>query len=156
MQKYSITADDISYVVSTHGHSDHVGNNNLFLSAVHIVGHDMSHKDQFRLHDFFKEPFQLADGVRVHATPGHTNACVSVFVENTNHGRVAVAGDLFEKHEDIDDCRLWMEAGSENPALQRHSRNEVVQWANVVIPGHGGLFEVTEDIRQKVLLASTI
>lgn len=156
LQKYSISADDVSYVVSTHGHSDHVGNNNLFLRAVHIVGHDISHKDEFRLHDFSKDPFNIADGVRVHATPGHTKTCVSVFVDNTNYGRVVIAGDLFEKREDIDDCRLWMEAGSENTALQRHSRNEVGQWANVIIPGHGGLFDVTEDIRKKLLLATTI
>lgn len=116
----------------------------------------MSHKDQFRLHDFFKDPFQLAEGVRVHATPGHTNTCVSVFVEHTNSGRVVIAGDLFEKHEDIDDSRQWMEAGSEYPSLQRHSRNEVAQWANIIIPGHGGLFEVSEDIRKKLLLATNI
>lgn len=123
---------------------------------MHIVGHDMSHKDQFRLHNFLKDPFQLADGVSVHATPGHTNTCVSVFVENTDQGRVVITGDLFEKQEDIDDCRLWIEAGSENPALQRHSRNVVGQWANVIIPGHGGLFEVTEEIRKKIQLATTI
>lgn len=47
-----LTPDDISYVVSTHGHSDHIGNNNLFLKAKHIVGFCVSVKDQYFLHPF--------------------------------------------------------------------------------------------------------
>lgn len=49
-----LTPDDINYVVSTHGHSDHTGNNNLFLKAKHIVGFSISVKDQYFLHPFDK------------------------------------------------------------------------------------------------------
>lgn len=46
--------DDIDYVVSTHGHSDHIGNNNLFLKAKHIVGYCVSFQDKYFLHPFDK------------------------------------------------------------------------------------------------------
>lgn len=39
---------DIDVVVGTHGHSDHIGNLNLFPSAVLIVGHDVSEGDTYR------------------------------------------------------------------------------------------------------------
>ena len=47
-----ITPDEINFVVSTHGHSDHIGNNNLFLNAKHIVGYCLSFRDQYYLHPF--------------------------------------------------------------------------------------------------------
>ena len=49
---HKLTPDDIQYVVCTHGHSDHVGNNNLFLYAKHIVGYSVSFRDVYSLHPF--------------------------------------------------------------------------------------------------------
>jgi glyoxylase-like metal-dependent hydrolase (beta-lactamase superfamily II) len=54
LEANGLTPDDINYVVSTHGHSDHIGNNNLFLKAKHIVGYCVSVKDQYFLHPFDK------------------------------------------------------------------------------------------------------
>ena len=52
LSKHSCSAEKIQFVVCTHGHSDHVGNLNLFPGAVHIVSHDICVGDQFMLHDF--------------------------------------------------------------------------------------------------------
>lgn len=46
---------DVSYVIGTHGHSDHVGNLNLFPSATVIVGYDVSQGDRYL-------PNKLAEG----------------------------------------------------------------------------------------------
>jgi glyoxylase-like metal-dependent hydrolase (beta-lactamase superfamily II) len=54
LEMNGLTADDIAYVISTHGHSDHTGNNNLFLKAKHIVGYCVSFKDKYYLHPFDK------------------------------------------------------------------------------------------------------
>ncbi|XP_052747071.1 metallo-beta-lactamase domain-containing protein 1 isoform X2 [Bicyclus anynana] len=56
LKQNNVTADDINYVVSTHGHSDHIGNNNIFLKAKHIVGFSISFKDSYYIH-----PFQEGD-----------------------------------------------------------------------------------------------
>ena len=52
LDRRGITPGEINYVVCTHGHSDHIGNNNLFLNAKHIVGYCLSFKDQYYLHPF--------------------------------------------------------------------------------------------------------
>ena len=47
-----LNPDEINYVISTHGHSDHTGNNHLFLKAKHIVGFCISERDRYFLHPF--------------------------------------------------------------------------------------------------------
>ena len=58
-----------------------------------------------------------ADGyVRVIATPGHTLDSVSLVVVTgtKEQGTVVIAGDNFEKEEDLQDPDLWKSAGSED------------------------------------------
>ena len=52
LKSKGLSPDDIQFVISTHGHSDHLGNNNLFLKAKHIVGFCVSFRDQYELHSF--------------------------------------------------------------------------------------------------------
>ena len=52
LAKHNCTPEKIQYVVCTHGHSDHIGNNNLFQSAIHIVSHDICVGDLYQLHGF--------------------------------------------------------------------------------------------------------
>jgi glyoxylase-like metal-dependent hydrolase (beta-lactamase superfamily II) len=52
LQSNRVTPEDVNYVICTHGHSDHVGNLNLFPSAVHIVSYDICKGDEYILHDF--------------------------------------------------------------------------------------------------------
>uniref|UniRef100_A0A1Q3FZJ2 Metallo-beta-lactamase domain-containing protein 1 n=1 Tax=Culex tarsalis TaxID=7177 RepID=A0A1Q3FZJ2_CULTA len=160
LQEHQLAPDDISWVVSTHGHSDHLGNNNLFLKARHIVGTNISQRNRYFIHDFTSAPFHLSDTIEVLATPGHTLACVSLLVRNctirTTPGvpssgparTVAIVGDLFERAEDITDAALWLEAGSEDPAAQRRNRARMAAAADFIVPGHGAGFAVTEAVRE--------
>ncbi|XP_058816321.1 metallo-beta-lactamase domain-containing protein 1-like [Topomyia yanbarensis] len=52
LRESRLNPDDITWVVSTHGHSDHLGNNNLFLKAKHIVGTNVSQRNRYFVHDF--------------------------------------------------------------------------------------------------------
>lgn len=54
LTKENFATDSIDYVVSTHGHSDHIGNNNLFLKAKHIVGYSISYMDNYFIYNFDK------------------------------------------------------------------------------------------------------
>ena len=52
LQAHGVPPEKINYVICSHGHSDHVGNLNLFQSAVHIVSFDICKGDQYIMHDF--------------------------------------------------------------------------------------------------------
>lgn len=132
---------DVGWVVCSHGHSDHVGNLNLFPGATLIVSHDVSKDDLYVDHPFAAgTPFVIDDEVEVIATPGHTEQDVSVVVR-TARGIYVVAGDLFESGEDRENEELWR-CGSQDPEAQERSRRTVLELADYVVPGHGDLFEV--------------
>ena len=76
---------------------------------------------------------------QVFASPGHTLDSVSVKVA-TEDGVVVVAGDTFEKEEDIEDESIWKLAGSEDEQKQIKSRSEILEIADFIIPGHGPMF----------------
>jgi glyoxylase-like metal-dependent hydrolase (beta-lactamase superfamily II) len=130
---------DISFVICTHGHSDHAGNNNLFADATFIVSHDISKGDLFTFHDFKSGASYIIDeNVEVVPTPGHTSQDISVLVK-TPEGLVAIVGDLFECERDMEDEGLWR-ASSELPAEQERSRARILAAADFIIPGHGDGF----------------
>ncbi|NXW53447.1 MBLC1 protein, partial [Eurystomus gularis] len=136
--------DDITHVICTHGHSDHVGNLNLFSSATMVVGWDVSQgRGRFLPHAMDRgQPYVLHPGhLEVVATPGHTRNHVSVVLRDSSLGTVVVAGDLFEKEEDEEEWR----ALSEEPAQQQRSRQRVVAMADVIVPGHGPPFRVLRE-----------
>ncbi|NXF70394.1 MBLC1 protein, partial [Ciccaba nigrolineata] len=134
--------NDVTHVICTHGHSDHVGNINLFPDAILLVGGDLSGPGGWY------RPTALARGVpyvlhpgflEVTPTPGHTLSHVSVVVRGTALGTAVVAGDLFEREEEEEE--EWM-ALSEDAGKQRESRGRVLAVADVVVPGHGAPFRV--------------
>ncbi|XP_055712655.1 metallo-beta-lactamase domain-containing protein 1 [Phlebotomus papatasi] len=149
LQKHQIAPKDINFVVSTHGHSDHVGNNNLFLDAKrHIVGNNISFKETYFLHNW-TNPYVINENVEIIRSPGHTPDCVSVIVRGSNLGeRVGITGDLFEKEGDILNDSLWKDAGSYNEDVQKENRLKIASMVDVIIPGHGPAFKVTEEMRK--------
>uniref|UniRef100_A0A8C3BJL8 Metallo-beta-lactamase domain-containing protein 1 n=1 Tax=Cairina moschata TaxID=8855 RepID=A0A8C3BJL8_CAIMO len=141
--------ESVTHVLCTHGHSDHVGNLNLFPRAWVLVGFDLSRPwggDKDDEGGRFV-PLDLARGVpyaphpgyvEVLPTPGHVRAHVSVAVMGTALGTVVAAGDLFEREGDEG---VWG-ALSEDPPEQERSRRKVLEVADVVVPGHGAPFRV--------------
>lgn len=151
LEKLGVSCDEINYVVCTHGHSDHIGNLNLFQRATHIIGTTVSSGDVYQLCTFENdEPYRIATDVQVIPTPGHTLTDVSVVVKTAKLGTVAITGDLFEKVEDIGNPKLWRElGGSEDPKQQCKSRQMILDVADYIIPGHGPMFRVTEHMREE-------
>ncbi|NXX63188.1 MBLC1 protein, partial [Scopus umbretta] len=136
-----LSPDAVTHVVCTHGHSDHVGNLNLFPAATLLVGLDLSRGgDRYLPHGLAAGcPLVLHPGhLEVVATPGHTRHHVSLVVRGTSLGTAVVAGDLFEREGDEAEWR----ALSEDPAEQERSRRRVMAVADVVVPGHGPPFRL--------------
>lgn len=61
--KHNITPEKIDYVVCTHSHADHIGNNNLFVNAEHIIG-TCVHRGEL----FFNKNFKDGDVFRTYFT----------------------------------------------------------------------------------------
>jgi glyoxylase-like metal-dependent hydrolase (beta-lactamase superfamily II) len=142
---------DIAFVVNTHGHLDHIGNNNLFAGATFILDTDVSRDGVYWTHDFDRGPLHLpsAEGdapVTVMRTPGHTDHDLSVIVD-TSIGAVAIVGDLFE-YQDDDTERAWIQ-WSRDPQQQRASRDAVLALARYIVPGHGDMFAVASELRDR-------
>ena len=151
LRQAGLQCDDITHVICTHGHPDHIGNNNLFTSAtLHIAGHSIYKQHQYFEHDFTGgRAFQIdKHDLYIIPTPGHTLDSISVVV-NTEMGSICIAGDLFENENDVDDPNIWKEAGSENETLQMKHRNKVILLSDFIIPGHGQIFSVTENMKVK-------
>lgn len=139
LRKEGIGPEDISFVICTHGHSDHIGNINLFPDATLIVSNDISKGDLYTIHDF---PFVIDEEIKIIATPGHTAQDVSAVV-NTNMGIVAVVGDLFESEDDLENESLWREV-SMCPEVQDANRRKILETADYIVPGHGSMFSTRQ------------
>ncbi|XP_069678182.1 metallo-beta-lactamase domain-containing protein 1 isoform X1 [Periplaneta americana] len=151
-----LACSDIDYVVCSHGHSDHVGNNNLFLKAKHIVGFEVSFTDHYFIHPFETgEEYIIDKDLKVIPTPGHTSTDVSVIVNTKDMGVIAITGDLFEREEDIADPSIWKYiAGSSDPEKQEQNRNKILQIADWIVPGHGPMFQVTAQMKSSLSLSN--
>jgi glyoxylase-like metal-dependent hydrolase (beta-lactamase superfamily II) len=141
LKKFEVRPEDVSFVVCTHGHSDHIGNNNLFPEATFIVSYDVCKGDLYTFHDFASgQPYRIDDGIEVIPTPGHTRQDVSVIV-TTAQGVVAMVGDLFENENDMEQEVLWRSV-SEFPEEQEIQRRKILDMADFIVPGHGDIFRV--------------
>ena len=150
LNQHGLKPEQINFVVCSHGHIDHVGNNNLFTNAIHIVCYDVCVGEQYMLHHFDKGiPYEIDDFIEVIPTPGHTGRDVSVIVRGTDKGTIVITGDLFECVEDLADPIIWQE-NSEKPEEQESNRIGVLQIADYIIPGHGPMFKVPESYKKQM------
>jgi glyoxylase-like metal-dependent hydrolase (beta-lactamase superfamily II) len=140
LQAEGLNPREIDFVVCTHGHADHIGNNNLFPQATFIVSQDIAQGDIYLPHDFSAAPYPLIEGVDVISTPGHSGQDVSVMVRG-EAGVTAIVGDLFEREEDLLEESLWR-ATSQFPDLQIANRRRILELADFIVPGHGEIFSV--------------
>ena len=151
LKQNSVQPGDIAYVINTHGHLDHIGNNNLFPHATFLLDTDVAKDDMYWTHDFERDgPFLIntttgdepddAPSLTVIPTPGHTDQDVSVIVE-TASGIVAIVGDLFEHEGDWHDEHVWQQ-WSRSKDLHRASRERILRLADFIVPGHGDIFRV--------------
>lgn len=146
VRRHGIGCGDVDYVVSTHGHSDHVGNNNLFTNAVHVVGRCVSRGPMYYDDgDTFGGDgvYAIDEHVRIVSTPGHTLSDVSVIVR-TGRESYGIVGDLYECENDVTDESVWLNAGSENPESQRKYRKIIMDQVDWIVPGHGPMFSTSK------------
>jgi N-acyl homoserine lactone hydrolase len=119
---------DVDILVNTHGHHDHTANNDLFREAKKIAGPL----------DPVNGEVQLAKGVRLVPTPGHSVDSISVFVDADL--RYAIVGDAIPTE---DNFVRWVPPGvNYDEVVALESMERIARFAQVVIPGHGPAFPV--------------
>lgn len=133
LEELGVEAESVTDVVLSHHHPDHCVNIALFPNA--------------RVHDHWAvyegdvwisrpaEGLELAPGVSLIETPGHTPQDITTLVDS-DEGVVALT-------------HLWWNAASESDPLAHDAdelhrqRARVLELALVIIPGHGPAFEVS-------------
>lgn len=128
-----VDLESIDYVVNTHMHIDHCGCNDLFIHAKKVA-HEKESPPLGTL--VVRNDAVLVPGVMVAITPGHTDGCISVFVDGEQ--RVAVCGDAIPTQANF--ATHTPPAISVNRRLALMSMDRIIQWADVIVPGHGPSF----------------
>ncbi|MBX8636979.1 MAG: N-acyl homoserine lactonase family protein [Thermoplasmata archaeon] len=137
LSEFGLTPDDITIVVNTHLHMDHCGNNRLFRKARYFVQkqelHYANNPDRWMrggyVREFFNElQFELVDGdsniasgLNVIETPGHTPGHQSVVIE-AGGKRIVYMGDacpLMENLERRDVTGIMYDPKSELASIDR-------------------------------------
>jgi len=129
-----LEGSDIDIIVNTHSHPDHCANNRLFSRAMKMYPNDGE---------------EIAPGVRVLATPGHSPDSISVLVDaaiQQGDGttpatrRVVIAGDALPTLGNFQ--KRVPPAVHYDRDLALASMNKIIAIADVVIPGHDRPFSL--------------
>lgn len=132
LKKEKLKPKDIDIVIITHPHADHIGNNFLFKDALFIDSLGEFRGDKFLL---AKAERKITKNIRITKTPGHALEDISIIVNNTESGIIAVIGDLFWQGGDN---KLIQVESQKNLAA---SRKKILKIADWIIPGHGKMFK---------------
>ena len=140
-----LSPEEIDYIVNTHSHPDHCGNNRLFSQAEILAPQDGQH---------------VIPGVWVLATPGHSLDSISVVVEGmpqapkiTNKATatpsiIVIAGDALPTFGNF--LKNVPPALHVDRNLAVSSMKKITQLADIVIPGHDCPFSVRKSMYLKL------
>lgn len=141
LRECEIAPDDIDVVFITHWHRDHFGNLEIFKKARHMASNTLIKR--FALRDFTgaDDGEEIADGVKVILTPGHTADHVSILIDNVFNGvkaRMAIAGDAIVSHSYFQKGCIWRyNADFYDVEASKNSILRIVNSSDIIIPGHG-------------------
>ncbi|CAD5234460.1 unnamed protein product [Bursaphelenchus xylophilus] len=152
LSNLGISPSQVHVALTTHGHPDHFGQQNLFSNARHLFGPYDYISSVFNRNELFtKNEMRLTTNVEVWNTPGHTNQDVSVIVrEVPSLGVVGVVGDLFYSELDALSSGEDWSRDAWNAALGLENRKRVLCTCDVIVPGHSRIFKVTQEMRSRV------
>jgi glyoxylase-like metal-dependent hydrolase (beta-lactamase superfamily II) len=139
-----IEPQDIDVVFLTHGHRDHTGNLWIFPKARTMATFQKALAIRGEQPASVADNEEIAKGVRVIFTPGHTEDHASLIVDGRVAGvkaRVAVAGDAVISYSYFASGTIWSHNGDFcGKAEARRSISRLVEASDIIIPGHGSPF----------------
>jgi glyoxylase-like metal-dependent hydrolase (beta-lactamase superfamily II) len=133
LESEGLASSDIDFVVITHYHPDHVGNNGLFKNAVFVDGVETYKGSEYT---FFEDEYQITENVKVIRTPGHYSSDDCSVIVKSEKGIIIITGDLFWSSQD--DLPPFIH----DEKQLKKSRSKILKMADFIIPGHGNMFKV--------------
>lgn len=144
LKDYGLIPDDVDIVFITHWHRDHFGNLGIFKKARLMASKPLI--DRFGLMGFtgVDDGEEIANGVKVMLTPGHTAGHASLLVDtifNKLKARIAVAGDAVVSYSYFLSGSVWRyNADFYDADVVKESVNKLIRSCDILIPGHGAPF----------------
>ncbi len=131
-----IFPEDVDLVVLTHAHPDHTGNSSLFKNAkIYVRAEELDHVPDAIGVD---SDMDIAKGVRLVHTPGHSPGSMSVFVEADR--KYVIAGDAIPMANNY--YKMVPPRANYDPELAMSSMKKIIEYADVIVPGHDKPFSV--------------
>ncbi|MBD3156568.1 MBL fold metallo-hydrolase, partial [Candidatus Peregrinibacteria bacterium] len=138
---HNIHPSDVTHIINTHFHLDHISNNTLFPNAKQISEHavfDLKTGKCSIYHDQTLLQKHIPDGIAFFKTPGHFKGHCSVqYTENNT--RYVMAGDIIREDIIRGD---GFSANGVSPQFYK-SMKLIFSKADVIIPGHGRIIDGT-------------
>jgi glyoxylase-like metal-dependent hydrolase (beta-lactamase superfamily II) len=143
LKQNNLTTGDIDYVFLTHNHTDHIVLAGIFEKAKVLNDTEIYDNDAQFAH------YNIIPGtdLKIISTPGHDPFHYSLIVP-TPEGIYVVAGDLFwwmdnqEQKLDKESLLNLFDPYVKDKEQLIESREQVLDIADFVIPGHGQMFKV--------------
>ncbi len=152
LAEHDLTPEDVHFLVNTHCHADHTGCNRLFTNAevvVHIE-EGAARCVSGKVRKVTGTTEELAEGVSVIHTPGHSRGSISV-VAKTSLGTWVMAGDALPTP---DNYVAWVPPGiNYDTEVALESMKRIVDIADTIVPGHGPPFKKDGDLPTSVMHA---
>jgi N-acyl homoserine lactone hydrolase len=160
LQNIGVMPDEITTLVISHFHDDHVRNFDYFPRA-QILLHEVEANwalggpDDFafpqhlfpavqqtgRL-ELIKTDCEIAPGVETILIPGHTPGCMGLVLRDADRPVTVLSGDAIKN---IGELATGVVDKSEDPSVSARSIKKVRDIAGIVIPGHDRILQVLDD-----------
>ena len=141
LRDQGLKPDDIDIVFLTHWHLDHYGNSSIFSKAACLVSKPLAERHKHLNLVGINDGEEIANGVRLVYSPGHTADHASLIVDTTLKEmkvRIAVTGDAVVSYSYFVAGRIWKyNADFFNEEVGRKSMSRLSSAADIIIPGHG-------------------
>lgn len=148
LEKKGLKPKDIDKVILTHTHLDHTTNIDLFSTSDVYCKFNSNYPGQCqKLSEGILSRVDILDdiefskGVKFLLTPGHSRDSISVLVKS-DKGNIVIAGDAISNEEWADLEKQPKDFLVSNIDEFNKSRKKILDIADYIIPGHGGMFKV--------------
>lgn len=160
LKKIGVHANEITMLVFSHFHDDHVRNYDYFPNA-RIIMHAkeaewiLTEPSDFAVPQFLypavqktgrleliTDDVEIAPGVETLLVPGHTPGSMALVLRDSDMPVTVLTGDAVKNIAELATGKV---AKALDPALNAQSIKKIRDIAEVVVPGHDRILKVTED-----------